>query len=114
VVFSVMIGIVLGVAAILYIGLPIRRGIALRQEQTLRRAAQCEKDAALQLLGELRHDRQTGKLQDEDYEELRSAAEAQAIAAMKTLDRLDRPGGEDPLEEMIALERMRLEGRRQR
>ena len=111
---SLIVGIILGTAGSLYVALPLLRGATVRLGGASRRAALHEKSVALQLLIDLAHDRQTGKLGEEDYEEQRAAGEARAIAAMKRLDLLDRSGRDDLLERLIAIERTKLEGRGRR
>lgn len=101
--------IVLILGALAYVAAPLARGHARARREEERRSALMEKEGALQLLGDLEHDRLTGKLGEEDFRQQREAAETRAIAAMRRLDSLGEPAGADPIEQAIRVERSRLQ-----
>ncbi|MBD3163370.1 MAG: hypothetical protein GF328_14810 [Candidatus Latescibacteria bacterium] len=109
---SLLVAIVLGIGALAFIAAPLLRHRTLARKLEEKRVLLTEKEAVLQLLADLDHDRETGKLEPADYESLREAAEARAIAVLKKLDATTKgPAAVDP-EEWIRSERLRL--RRQR
>jgi hypothetical protein len=101
--------VLLIVGAGAFIALPLRRRrlIARRDEEKAQAAA--EKEAALQLIRDLEQDRQTGKLEEDEYAEQRADAEARAILAMKRLESLGGAGDTDSVEQLIRRERTRLQ-----
>jgi cytochrome c-type biogenesis protein CcmI len=112
VIVSVVFAILLAIGALAFVAAPLLRGRkrsrGMRQEL---REALLEKNAAIQLLHDLEHDRNTGKLDEEDYLEQKTAAELRAIAALRRLDEMGAPSeaGADPIEMLIREERRRLE-----
>jgi hypothetical protein len=106
VILTNVIFVLLVIAALALVAVPLIR----RQGQgrdPARQDALREKAAALQLLVELDHDRQTGKLLPDDYLAQRQKVEAKAIQALKRLDALERTGPGDPLEQLIQSEKAR-------
>jgi cytochrome c-type biogenesis protein CcmI len=102
-----LIALIVGAAA--FISLPLRRRRLGARRDEERTHANTEKEAALQLIRDLDQDRQTGKLEADEYAEQRAAAEAAAIRAMKRLESFGEAPGTDSLEQLIRLERTRLE-----
>lgn len=107
-VLSIILLVVLVIGALAFIGAPLFRGRAIHRSDEERRAALLERDITFQLLRDLNHDRATGKVLPEDYEEQKTQIEARAIAALARLDALGVAQDGDPLEGMVRTERMRL------
>lgn len=109
---SVVLAILLALGALAFVAAPIvrgrLRGLGLRQEF---RDARLEKNAAIQFLHDLEHDRNTGKLDEQEYMEQKSDADRRAIASLRRLDELGAPSDPqaDPIERLIREERLRLE-----
>ena len=61
-----------------------------------------ERERALEAIRELEFDFRMGKLQDDDYEQIRSRYEADAIEVIKKLDETN--GRADPIEDLIEQE----------
>ena len=112
--FSLGMAIVLGLGTVALIALPLIHGRVRGRRDQERRAALQEKRAALQLLAELEHDLQTGKLEEEDYSQQKAEVEGRAVAAMKRLDALGGAAGQDEVEGLIRVERAKLQRGRQR
>jgi hypothetical protein len=97
-------------AVALYVALPLLRGTrrapAPVVDHRVEEAAQ-RKHAALGAIVELEEEHDLGKLGDADYEALRSAYEAEAVAALRELDAAGR-GEEAEIELEIAAIRSRL------
>jgi len=110
VIVSWVLLVLLVLGALAFVGSPLLRPSGLLRREGSGSSAIREKEAAIQLLRELEHDRQTGKLEEGDYRTQRAEAEARAIGAMKQLDSMGEAVGEDLLERTIRLERIRLEG----
>jgi cytochrome c-type biogenesis protein CcmI len=107
VVLGLIILILLVLGALAFVTAPFLRGDARGHRQD-KEDALSAKRAAVQLLAELDHDRQTGKLLAGDYEAQRREVESRAIRAMKDLDAIAGTTQSDPLEQLIQAERNRL------
>ncbi len=101
--------VLLLLGALAFVAAPLLRGAKTAQREEEKRDLVHEREAALQLLRDLEHDRQTGKLDSDDYAAQRAEAEGRAIQAMRRLDALGVAEGGDPLEAAIRLERIRLQ-----
>ncbi len=108
-IFAQVLVIILTLGALVYVIRPMIRGSAHIRRVGERRILLQEERAALLLLSELEHDRQTGKLDEEDYSRQMSVAERRAIEAMRRLDALGGASGGDEVEALVRLERVRLE-----
>ncbi len=102
-----LIALIAGAAA--FISRPLLRRRLDPRRDGERTHAVAEKEAALQLIRDLDQDRQTGKLEEVEYAEQRAAAESAAIRAMKRLESFGVAPGADSLEQLIRLERARLQ-----
>ena len=110
---SLLAAIVLGIGALAFIAAPLlRHRLRTRMLEEARSSLFAEKEAALQLIADLEHDRGTGKLEPDDYETLHEAAERRAIAVMKRLDAASGQAPPSDSEEWIRAERLRLRRRR--
>lgn len=102
---------VLAVAAVAFVAAPLRRrdrGESLDPTIELEE----KKTVALTAILDLENERDVGKLSDEDFVELRSIYEVQALEALHQLDRAHDIDGSDPLEREIARVRERIGDRR--
>ena len=99
---------ILAVAALAYVGAPLRRFRPQSYATAGITEAEARKRAALLALLELEEDRAVDKLSEDDFLTLRAEYEAEAVAALKQLD-LFGTEGNDPLEAEIAASRRRLE-----
>lgn len=114
---SVILAVLLTLGALAFVAAPLLRGRmrdrtrASRDSEEELLAARLEKDAAIQLLSDLEHDRSTGKLDDEDYLLQKAGAQERAVEALKRLDALGIAESSDgkPIEQWIREERLRLE-----
>jgi cytochrome c-type biogenesis protein CcmI len=114
VVLAIVLLVVLTIGALAFIAAPLVRVRSIHRSDEDRRSAQMERDVSLQLLRDLNHDRATGKVDAEDFEEQKAEIEARAIAAMASLDALGIGEGSDPMERLIRVERVRLTKERSR
>jgi DNA repair exonuclease SbcCD ATPase subunit len=105
--FFVVALVVLAAAA--FVAAPLLRGPRLeRWDDPSQANAAARKQAALSALLDLEEERSVDKLSDADFELLRAAYEAEALAALRELDALGRAEPDDPLEAEIAELRQRF------
>lgn len=102
-----LIAMIAGAGA--FIARPLLRRQRIVRKEDERARAVIERDSAIQLIRELEQDRRTGKLDEEEYETQRAAAEADAIRAMKQLEAAQTPGAGEDLEALVRAERARLQ-----
>ena len=100
--------VVLIVGAVAFIVRPLRRRELDVRHDDERTQALASKESALQLIRDLEQDRQTGKLEEDEFALQRAAAEAEAIRCLKRLESLGTPEGGDDVEQLIRAERARL------
>ncbi|MDM7915062.1 MAG: hypothetical protein ACE15D_18110 [Candidatus Eisenbacteria bacterium] len=112
-VLSIVILVLLVLGALAFIAAPLlreQRGARRREEE--RQQALGAKQRAIQLIRDLDLDRQTGKVEEADWQEQRAALEAVAIEAMRRLDAIGGGDeGDDPIERAIREEREKLRRR---
>ena len=114
---ALLVGSGLSVAALLYVLLPLLRGVAVATDAALaERHAEVEPVAGgIEALREIEFDRATGKLSDEDYAALRARYAPLALAELRARDGGAGVAGapaavadaDDPVEAMIARARAR-------
>lgn len=102
-----LIAMIAGAGA--FIARPLLRRQRIVRKEDERARAVIERDSAIQLIRELEQDRRTGKLDEEEYETQRAAAEADAIRAMKQLEAAQTLGAGEDLEALVRAERARLQ-----
>ena len=91
---ALVLGAVLAVAAVLFVSRPFlrepsaRTDVLAEPDELERRRLELaeEKDRALAALKELEFDHRTGKLSDDDYQELVGGYRRRAAAALRPLD----------------------------
>lgn len=98
------------VAALAYVVVPVARGARVQRGDPGRvEEAEARKQAALGAIIDLEAERDAGKLSTEDFEALRAAAEAEALAALAEADLVANTDlDDDELEREIAEMRERL------
>ncbi len=103
--------VVLATLALLaYVSAPLRRsaGRDLLETEGAHDEAEADKRVALISLVELEQDRDAGKVDEHDYEELKSEYEVEAVAALRRLDQVEGSTSDDDLESEIARIRTQL------
>ena len=106
---AIVIGILAG-AALVYVAMPLRRGPVWETDDVPSpiQDAEEKKTAALAGIVDLEQERDAGKLSAEDFQELRSEYESDALEALRELDASSNAPPEDELEREIAIARQRL------
>jgi hypothetical protein len=102
---------VLGCLALAYVTEPLRRGPRRDLPHGTSAAGQAQERmrAALAAILDLESERDMGKLRGEEFRSLRAEYEAEALAALKEIDLLEKSGlAQDELEAEIAAARARL------
>jgi hypothetical protein len=104
---SWVIVLCVGAAALVYVAVPLARSHPERSTiRSLTAELSARKRAALLGIVDLEGERAVGKLNDEDFAELRSEYEAEAMVAIAELDQLHTT--EDEVEQEIAELKARL------
>ena len=104
---SWVIVLCVGAAALVYVAAPLARSHPERSTiRSLAAELSARKRAALLGIVDLEDERAVGKLNDEDFAELRSEYEAEAMVAIAELDQLHTT--EDEVEQEIAELKARL------
>lgn len=101
----------LAVAALAFVAAPLRRRDTPEPFDPTSELED-KKLVALTAILDLESERDVGKLSDEDFRELRTVYEAQALDALRELDTMSHVEGTDPLEKEIARVRARISARR--
>ena len=106
---ELLLGIVVAVAAIALVARPLWRGPMTEREPLDELAApeETRKGVALLALREIEFDRETGKLSDQDYERLKAAYTAEAVAALR-LEEGRAARAPDVVESLIAARVLQL------
>lgn len=102
-ILELLLGVVVAVAAIALVARPLWRGPSREREPFDEPAApeETRKGVALLALREIDFDRETGKLSDQDYERLKTAYTAEAVAALR-LEEGRAARAPDSVESLIA------------
>lgn len=108
-VLTIVVAVAISLAAIALVVWPLLRPdppLLLDQDERLRDLI-ARKDAALLSIRELEFDRQTGKLNDEDFARLNARLRRQALALLERIDRVapDVSSMDETLEAAIAAQR---------
>ena len=100
----------LALAAVAYVLAPVTRGprTGLVDTDSLEAEAEAKKKAAFEAIVDIETERDTGKLSEGDYTELRRDYELDALEAMRAADAARSPGNDDELEKEIGEIRARL------
>jgi hypothetical protein len=104
-VIAVLVVAACAAAALLYVTIPLRRGVRGIPEDDNAAATEAEARKRVALLGiiDLEEERDAGKLTGSDYESLRSEYEMRAVVALRQADSARAPGPvDDDLETEIA------------
>jgi len=83
VISALVIGTLLAVGALAFVLYPVFFGVSRAAPRRRPAAKQSDRDAAVIALREIEFDRETGKLSDADYAELKARYTKEAIAAMR-------------------------------
>ncbi|MEA2452609.1 MAG: hypothetical protein QOG04_1319 [Actinomycetota bacterium] len=102
---------VLAVAALAFVAAPLRR-TETHDPGDPTSELENKKLVALTAILDLESERDVGKLSEEDFRELRTVYETEALDALHELDAMADPDVSDPLEAEIALVRARMGARR--
>jgi hypothetical protein len=89
---ALVIGTVLAIGALTFVLYPVFFGVARRPVAQLLAPRENERESAVAALREIEFDRQTGKLSDADYAQLKARYTQQAIAAMRREDAASSAG----------------------
>ena len=108
-ILELLLGVVVAVAAIALVARPLWRGPMSGREPLEEPAApeETRKGVALLALREIEFDRETGKLSDQDYERLKTAYTAEAVAALR-LEEGRAARAPDAVESLIAARVLQL------
>jgi hypothetical protein len=103
---GVLIALLIGIAALTFVFAPLFRKDAAEAEMLAAASSELRdlrsrKEMLMASLRDLDDDRQTGKIDEQDYEQLKGRLTAQAVEVMKRLDELQpapaAPSGPVPL-----------------
>ena len=99
---SLLVTILLGLAAAAFVLAPLFRKDAAEAERVASRLSEAEelhsqREMALQALRDLEEDRATGKIDDRDHDEMKARLEGRAVDILKRLDALGDPTAPPPL-----------------
>jgi hypothetical protein len=86
-VLALVVGTLLAVGALAYVLFPLLAGamaVPVRRAASVRESAKAVESEAVVALREIEFDRETGKLSDADYTELRARYTARALEAMRS------------------------------
>ena len=109
--YALVVGVI-ALVALSYVIAPTRRERTSRPEADPLNELEEAKTVALTAILDLEDERDMGKLTDEDFAQLRSVYESQALAALHEMDEVSGSGPSDPLEREIARVRERLSASR--